>query len=102
MPVYQAPLSMTKENGRTSQRPAMSGDELEVKSMCPRAIVKFALCGALALIGIASADLAFGSNPAYAQAAAVGPSGLPLPRFVSLKSGRVNLRIGPGLNYPVE
>ena len=32
----------------------------------------------------------------------VGPSGLPLPRFVSLKSGRVNSRIGPGVNYPVD
>ncbi|MBP0440547.1 SH3 domain-containing protein [Tianweitania sediminis] len=29
-------------------------------------------------------------------------TGLPLPRFVSLKSGRVNSRIGPGLNYPVD
>lgn len=33
---------------------------------------------------------------------AVGPSGLPLPRFVSLKAGRVNLRIGPGLNYAID
>jgi SH3-like domain-containing protein len=31
-----------------------------------------------------------------------GPSGLPLPRFVSLKSGRVNSRIGPGKNYSVD
>ena len=30
-----------------------------------------------------------------------GPSGLQLPRFVSLKSGRVNSRIGPGVNYAV-
>jgi SH3-like domain-containing protein len=37
-----------------------------------------------------------------ALAAVVGPSGLPLPRFVSLKSGRVNLRIGPGRDYPVQ
>ncbi len=37
-----------------------------------------------------------------AMAAVVGPSGLPLPRFVSLKSGRVNLRIGPGRDYPVQ
>lgn len=29
-----------------------------------------------------------------------GPSGLPLPRFVSLKSDRVNLRHGPGTEYP--
>ena len=39
-----------------------------------------------------------------ASAQAVGPnkSGLPLPRFVSLKSGRVNSRIGPGVNYAVD
>ena len=37
-----------------------------------------------------------------ARTARVGPSGLPLPRFVSLKSGRVNSRIGPGVNYPVD
>jgi len=30
-----------------------------------------------------------------------GPSGLPLPRFVSLKSGRVNMRVGPGTQYAV-
>lgn len=31
-----------------------------------------------------------------------GESGLPLPRFVSLKSGRVNLRVGPGKDYAVD
>ncbi|WP_028032084.1 SH3 domain-containing protein [Chelativorans sp. J32] len=31
-----------------------------------------------------------------------GPSGLPLPRFVSLKSGRVNMRVGPGTQYAVS
>lgn len=31
-----------------------------------------------------------------------GPSGLPLPRFVSLKAGRANLRIGPGTDYAVS
>lgn len=30
-----------------------------------------------------------------------GPSGLPLPRFVSLKSQRVNMRVGPGKDYAV-
>ena len=29
-------------------------------------------------------------------------SGLPLPRFVSLKSSQVNLRAGPGQQYPVD
>ncbi|WP_407863472.1 SH3 domain-containing protein [Phyllobacterium phragmitis] len=32
----------------------------------------------------------------------VGPSGLPLPRFVSLKPSRVNLRVGPGRQYAVS
>lgn len=29
-------------------------------------------------------------------------TGLPLPRFASLRSPRVNLRAGPGVRYPVE
>nr|WP_165914104.1 SH3 domain-containing protein [Sinorhizobium americanum] len=40
------------------------------------------------------------NSAAFAQAAK-GPSGLPLPRFVSLKSKSVNLRIGPSLDYAV-
>ena len=57
----------------------------------------------LALLGTLLAMAAPAIAPALAQSASVGSnSGLPLPRFVSLKSGKVNLRIGPGLNYPVE
>ncbi len=37
-----------------------------------------------------------------AQAQAKGASGLPLPRFVSLKAKRVNMRVGPGLQYKVD
>ncbi len=40
------------------------------------------------------------TSAAYAQAAK-GASGLPLPRFVSLKSKSVNLRIGPSVDYAV-
>lgn len=29
-------------------------------------------------------------------------SGLPIPRFVSLRTGEINLRTGPGVRYPVE
>ncbi|RWB75570.1 SH3 domain-containing protein [Mesorhizobium sp.] len=42
------------------------------------------------------------SAAAPAQTVTLGPSGLPLPRFVSLKSGRVNSRVGPGANYSVD
>lgn len=37
--------------------------------------------------------------PAFAQ---ISGSGLPLPRYVSLRAGEVNLRTGPGVQYPVE
>jgi SH3-like domain-containing protein len=37
--------------------------------------------------------------PVYAQSQS---SGLPLPRFVSLRAGEVNMRTGPGVQYPVE
>ena len=59
----------------------------------------------LALTGLAISPM-MGSGPeagfaAHAQAATKGPSGLPLPRFVSLKAKRVNLRVGPGRAYAV-
>ena len=42
----------------------------------------------------------FGLTATFAQAQATkGPTGLPLPRFVSLKSRKVNLRVGPGQDY---
>jgi len=31
-----------------------------------------------------------------------GVSGMPVPRFASLKSGEVNMRTGPGTRYPIE
>ena len=31
-----------------------------------------------------------------------GATGLPIPRFVSLRSGQVNMRAGPGTRYPIE
>lgn len=39
-------------------------------------------------------------QPSYAMAA--GASGLPVPRFVSLKSDEVNVRTGPGTRYPIS
>ncbi|MBU0584560.1 MAG: hypothetical protein KKB66_19450 [Alphaproteobacteria bacterium] len=58
------------------------------------------------LVGLGLLSAAIPSSEALAAAGTQdisrGPSGLPLPRFVSLKSGRVNARIGPGVNYPVE
>jgi SH3-like domain-containing protein len=70
-----------------------------------RGLVFLGKASALALlcVGFASATI---TNPHGAASAVanvtLGPSGLPLPRFVSLKSGRVNARIGPSFSYAVE
>lgn len=59
-----------------------------------------ALAVLLALSGVLVAN---GSVRAAALDAgvALGKSGLPIPRFVSLKAGRVNVRVGPGEDYKV-
>jgi SH3-like domain-containing protein len=53
---------------------------------------------ALAALLVLSCTI-FSFSPVLAQ---VAGSGLPLPRFVSLRAGEVNLRTGPGVQYPVE
>jgi SH3-like domain-containing protein len=51
---------------------------------------------------IALAAFALPSAPAHSEEAAAGAaSGLPLPRFVSLKADRVNLRAGPTRDHDV-
>jgi SH3-like domain-containing protein len=42
------------------------------------------------------------SAASYAQPSVLHPSGLPLPRFVSLKPDKVNMRVGPGRRYPIR
>ncbi len=44
-----------------------------------------------------------GKNIAKNNAKKLGPvTGLPLPRFVSLRSSKVNARTGPALRYPIQ
>lgn len=58
-----------------------------------RACVAVALAAALAM--------ASGLAPAGAQTAENGGSGLPVPRFVSLKADKVNVRNGPNKDHDV-
>ena len=59
-----------------------------------------------ALIATHGQRAAAASSPPDASAAepgvTLGKSGLPIPRFVSLKAGRVNVRVGPGEDYKVS
>jgi len=66
-------------------------------AIASRLLCLTALCAGLA---------ATAPSPAIAQTqsqnAQLGPSGLPLPRFVSLRAPRANLRVGPGTDYAVQ
>lgn len=43
------------------------------------------------------------ASPVLAQDASIlNPSGLPIPRFVSIKFNEVNVRVGPGKRYPIR
>lgn len=59
-------------------------------------VVTGSMLAAPTLVGTAHAQSGTNRN------LSVGPSGLPLPRFVSLKSNRVNVRVGPGQEYEVS
>lgn len=77
-------------------------------------LVSLRLCLSAAVFGAFCAGSAFAASPENpADPApqstsstdvyvAKGKSGLPLPRFVSLKSAKVNSRIGPGVTYAVD
>jgi SH3-like domain-containing protein len=65
--------------------------------------LRLALCASLlGLAFSAGGAVSPATQDAFAQAVGPNRSGLPIPRFVSLKSSRVNLRIGPGRSYPVD
>jgi SH3-like domain-containing protein len=55
----------------------------------------------LAIVALALATVAADAAQMAAPGSANGPSGLPVPRFVSLKAGRVNVRVGPGEDYRI-
>lgn len=58
-----------------------------------------ALC--LAVYGEHAAASSSETDAPAGEGVRLGKSGLPVPRFVSLKAGRVNVRVGPGEDYKV-
>lgn len=53
-------------------------------------------CFLLALLALSGS-----AGAADSDASRTGPSGLPIPRFVSLGADKVNFRTGPGVRHPV-
>ena len=64
--------------------------------MHPIAIVRALV---FATIAISGANIVSGT-PAIAQGAGIS-SGLPIPRFVSVRNAPSNVRVGPGTNYDI-
>ncbi|MBS0241232.1 MAG: hypothetical protein JSS20_03585 [Proteobacteria bacterium] len=63
--------------------------------------MRIELMGLLALLFANATGPAAAQSAATPAAATVGPSGLQVPRYVSLKSDRVHARQGPGTDYKV-
>lgn len=62
--------------------------------------VLIALCLLAALPGAPA--WAAAEDEEAGEAGAGGVTGLPLPRFVTLSSGKINMRVGPGSRYPID
>lgn len=68
----------------------------------------YRLIPALLGMSVIMAFLAIAPGPAAAQQAASpparvdNPSGLPIPRWVSIRAKEANLRTGPGARYPID
>lgn len=74
-----------------------------IRSYAPAGVVLVLVLAA----AMAGAAVAAPPEQPTAQKAATGGAptsvtGLPVPRYVSLRSDEVNLRTGPGVRYPVE
>ena len=54
-----------------------------------------------ALLGLALTAALLAGTAVRAEAERPTPSGLPVPRWVSLKSGQINARVGPGNDYRI-
>jgi len=62
-------------------------------------VFRLVVCIVSAMIPLLLSGGAARSEPkVQTEKVLIGPSGLPLPRFVSLKSNRVNVRVGPDQN----
>ncbi|GAB5509206.1 MAG: SH3 domain-containing protein [Hyphomicrobiales bacterium] len=73
---------------------------LEVLPMLIRSLAL--LCFMLAMLHIGAPQQAFAQAPAIENGVTVGPvTGLPLPRFVSIRPTEANVRVGPGGAYAV-
>ncbi len=56
----------------------------------------------LLCLALAPMNLAAESGPVNGISSAIKRTGLPVPRFATLRSDEVNMRVGPGTRYPIN
>ncbi len=74
---------------------SISGNALRPANRRGNVVARVSAIVACLLLAIAPLD------SVLAQSSTKGASGLPLPRFASLKAPRINMRVGPGTDYAV-
>jgi SH3-like domain-containing protein len=70
-------------------------------SMLPRFLHRLVIALPLVLAGALASVPAVSQAPS-AETRAPNPSGLQIPRWVSIRAGEVNMRTGPGARYPID
>lgn len=80
--------------GLATSQAGISARKMGSSNVAVARSVTRSLAAMLALAGLGAMQVLAQTGPS------TGASGLPLPRYVSLKSDRVNLRQGPGTDYP--
>jgi SH3-like domain-containing protein len=78
---------------------AMEAHPFFLRAAAGVAIATLGICALRPLIGTWQL---YGAHAETATAPVHRGSGLPIPRFASLKSDEVNVRTGPGTRYPVD
>lgn len=86
----------------TKKKAALRGWAVSSGVRTLRGLVSLRSIVSAGLIALTMSTGAAMALSAQEQPTARGPSGLPLPRFVSLKSAKVNSRVGPGVTYAVD
>ncbi|MEL6374166.1 MAG: SH3 domain-containing protein [Pseudomonadota bacterium] len=87
----ERPLSVVRRRAQACARAPM-------RTVSAGTVLTWVIAVATAVMVRSAAALAVDAQAAPER----GPSGLPLPRFVSLKADRVNVRKGPGPQYAID
>ena len=65
-------------------------------------LIRLGLCLGLLLGAVPAAAQTQGAAGTEGALSQAGQSGQPLPRYVTLRAPKVNLRTGPGIRYPID